>query len=119
MEVFGKVGHKNAGRGISDIAIHVQAANGDINISIRNKDMFDLQYILLGFEGSRLYFLDGSMTENALHVTASSGDIHYVKSRHPEVKKRLTDCVGKYVSFYNKQKKAYYIVLKNIKKEDK
>lgn len=118
MEVFGNIGHKGA-LGMYDIAIHVQAAKGDINISIKNKAMFDLEYILLGFEGERLYFLNGSMIDDAIHVTSANENIHYVKSRHPEVKKRLSDCIGKYNSSYNKQKKAWYIVLKKNKKEEK
>lgn len=113
MDIFGKVINRER-MGLSDIVIRVQAAHGDINISIRNKEMFNLEYMLLGFEGNRLYFLDGSMMDDALHITATE-NIHYVKSRHPEVKKRLSKCVGKYNSVYNKQKKAWYITLKEVK----
>lgn len=113
MEILGKIAGLSRNVGVKGDILISEHKGGYINIVIRNKELFDIDYIVFGFEDDKMYFLDGSMMDIAMRVTKKK--YHYIKTKNPRIRAHLIKCVGSYNAKYSRQKKAWYITLKEVK----
>lgn len=120
MEVFGRVANGRVANGRDkssapyDIGVFMQKS-GTLKVAVRKPEIIALKKILFGFEGDKMYLLK-SDADNALSITPNNAG-HYIRSKHPEIIKRVQNCECYYTAYFDKQRKEWYINLKH--KEDK